>query len=272
MKKIWILLMAALLLTLTAGLALASNVNPNQMGYQGNEYQSAWSEVAQSSTQGNNNDDSAYLAGALDANGFLTVDNVAKEGDEDPFQSKPIGWVDPNAALVDPEILGPAPIGGDGDQLIVDNDESGAFPDKDDTPSSSATKTLDWYADGYALINANKSIKIYDIKTGISWSATYINGANHADIIPASVADAQKLINNKITGDYVRRPVLVTIAGTQYAGSMYAVGHGDKSYCNYFKGVMCIHFTGSQTHGTKRVDSDHQNAIQEALKYSDISN
>ena len=65
----------------------------------------------------------------------------------------------------------------------------------------------------------------------------------------------------------MRRPVLVTINGVQYAGSMYAVGHGETSYCSYFKGVMCIHFTGSQTHGSQKVDADHQNAIKDALQY-----
>lgn len=136
-----------------------------------------------------------------------------------------------------------------------------------ETTTSGGTQTLDWYSVGYDLINKYKNIKIYDINAGISWSATYINGKNHADIIPASQADAEKLEKNNITGSYVRRPVLVTINGTQYAGSMYAVGHGETSYCKYFKGVMCIHFTGSQTHGSKKVDSDHQSAIQDALTY-----
>lgn len=133
------------------------------------------------------------------------------------------------------------------------------------TPSGS-TQSLDWYNVGFDLINKNKSITVYDINSGITWGATYINGKNHADIIPASQADAQKLVNNKITGDYVRRPVVVTIAGQKYAGSMYAVGHGNTSYCNYFSGVMCIHFTGSQTHGSQKVDTDHQNAIGQALQ------
>lgn len=137
----------------------------------------------------------------------------------------------------------------------------------DSGAAQSGTQTLDWFAKGYDLINKYKSIKIYDINTGISWSATYINGKNHADIIPASKADADKIDKANITGSYVRRPVLVTINGTQYAGSMYAEGHGETSYCSYFKGVMCIHFTGSQTHGSKKVDGDHQAAISDALKY-----
>ena len=134
-------------------------------------------------------------------------------------------------------------------------------------PAELPTQTLDWFGVGYDLINKNKNISIYDVKTGITWKAVYINGRNHADIIPASAEDAIKLTNNRIVGDYVRRPVVVTIGGLRFAGSMYAEGHGSTSYASYFKGVLCIHFTGSMTHGTQKIDKDHQNAILEALKH-----
>ena len=131
--------------------------------------------------------------------------------------------------------------------------------------ASSKPVSLDWFSTGQSLIKQNQNISIYDLNTGVVWNAKYINGSNHADVIPASANDTKKITSSKITGSYIRRPVIVTIAGTEYAGSMYAVGHGETSYCDHFDGVMCLHFTGSQTHGTKRVDEDHQNAIQVAL-------
>lgn len=128
-----------------------------------------------------------------------------------------------------------------------------------------STSSLDWFSYGYSLINANKNISVYDVNAKLTWNATYVEGANHADVIPASATDAQKLKANNITGSYVRRPVIVTIAGQKFAGSMYAVGHGNEQFCSWFSGVMCIHFTGSKTHGTGNVDADHQAAIQQAL-------
>ncbi len=131
--------------------------------------------------------------------------------------------------------------------------------------SSGGTQALDWFAIGFSLLNKNKVFQVYDVNTGTTWTARYINGSNHADVIPNSKADAMKLTAANITGSYVRRPVICTIAGMKYAGSMYAVGHGSSSYCDYFSGVMCIHFSGSKTHGTGNVDADHQAAIGVAL-------
>ncbi|MCL1796337.1 MAG: SH3 domain-containing protein, partial [Clostridia bacterium] len=133
------------------------------------------------------------------------------------------------------------------------------------------TTTLDWFAIGNSLLGANKNIQIFDIQAQITWNATFIHGENHADVVPASKTDADKLKANNITGSYVRRPVIVTIGGQKYAGSMYAVGHGSTSYVNYFSGVMCIHFTGSRTHGSNNVDPDHQKAIQDALNYANTN-
>lgn len=111
------------------------------------------------------------------------------------------------------------------------------------------------------------SFTILDCNTGVSWKAKYINGSSHADVIPASASDYSKI--KSFMGSYVRRPVIVTINGVKYAGSMYLVAHGEKDYCSYFDGVVCIHFTGSKTHGSNNVDADHQAAIQRALKYYD---
>ena len=37
---------------------------------------------------------------------------------------------------------------------------------------------------------------------------------------------------------------------------------------NNFEGHFCIHFSGSKTHGSKKVDDMHQQCVKEALKHS----
>ncbi len=138
----------------------------------------------------------------------------------------------------------------------------------DSGSSSGKVHELQWFNTGYNLMNSlSGSFSILDCNTGVKWNAKYINGTKHADVIPASASDYNKI--KSFMGSYVRRPVIVTINGTMYAGSMYLVAHGDTDYCSYFDGVVCIHFTGSKTHGSGNVDSDHQAAIKTALRYYD---
>ena len=66
-----------------------------------------------------------------------------------------------------------------------------------------------------------------------------------------------------------RRPVLVKYNGHVYAASMNGMPHGTQTISgNNFDGHFCIHFYGSKTHGSKKVDAMHQNCEAEALKHS----
>lgn len=281
MKKTWISLLSILLLmSLSMGSALATEVHPGQMGDVGgalaNQYGQQYGQGYQQPgfsaplPQGEN---IFYSNGSTDSslppwqNGTSTQSGTDAsrppwETGEGVSSDERPPWE--TGANTDSEV------GEDPNVPFISNPNSGVVivePGQGTgTGTSSGVQSLDWYGVGFDLINKYKNITVRDLNTGVTWNAKYINGKNHADVIPASESDLQKLTANNITGDYVRRPVVVTINGTSYAGSMYAVGHGDTSYCNYFSGVMCIHFTGSQTHGSQKVDSDHQNAIQQALQ------
>ena len=66
-----------------------------------------------------------------------------------------------------------------------------------------------------------------------------------------------------------RRPILVKYNGHVYAASMNGMPHGTTTITNNnFPGHFCIHFYGSKTHGTKRVDATHQNCVALAMHYS----
>lgn len=118
---------------------------------------------------------------------------------------------------------------------------------------------------------------VTDVKTGISFKVKRWSGGLHADVEPYTakdtkamckiygVSNAQQISDQNL---YQRRAILVTIGTHSYAASMYGVPHnypeGDTIDDNNFKGQFCIHFVNSQVHASKKVDKDHQKAIQYA--------
>ena len=135
-----------------------------------------------------------------------------------------------------------------------------------------ATKTLNlkWYNTGKNLFKRNSTFVIKDVKTGKKWNCKVLYGSAHLDAEPLTKADTNIMkaaYGGRIT--YKRRAVLVMYKNKVYAGSMYGVPHGEQTITNNgFNGQFCIHFTGSKTHGSNKVDADHQAAIQTALKAS----
>lgn len=154
--------------------------------------------------------------------------------------------------------------------------------------SSNLTMTLypaekiDWYTGGINELWARGSnYKIYDVKTGIVWWAHRWAGGLHVDAEPLTAADTARLCRayGVSTADeiksknlYQRRPCLVTIGTRTFACSLYGVPHnypeGDTISTNNYKGQLCIHFTNSKTHESRKVDSGHEEAIQYAWEHA----
>ena len=141
---------------------------------------------------------------------------------------------------------------------------------------------IDWYTGGINELWATGSnYKVYDVKTGIVWWAHRWSGGSHVDAEPLTAADTARLCrcygvsNSQQIADknlYQRRPLLVTIGSRTFACSLYGVPHnypeGDTISDNDFKGQLCIHFTNSKTHSSKKVDSGHEEAIQYAWEHA----
>ena len=136
---------------------------------------------------------------------------------------------------------------------------------------------IDWFKGGIQeMWPRGANAKIYDVKTGIVWWAHRWAGANHADIEPLSASDTARLCQiygvskaSDIASKnlWQRRPCLITIGTHTYACSLYGVPHnygaGDISN-NNMNGQICLHFTNSKTHTSKKVDSYHKAAIEYA--------
>ena len=141
---------------------------------------------------------------------------------------------------------------------------------------------IDWYTGGINELWARGSnYKVYDVKTGIVWWAHRWAGGLHVDAEPLTAADTARLCKcygvttaSEITSSkhWQRRPLLVTIGTRTFCCSLYGVPHnypeGDTIPTNEFKGQVCIHFTNSKTHNSRKVDSGHEEAIEYAWEHA----
>ena len=135
--------------------------------------------------------------------------------------------------------------------------------------SGNGTERLNWFNGGSKKIPKGATFKVKDIRTGKVFTVKRWSGANHIDAEPATASDTA--IMKKIYGHWSwrRRPVLVKYNGHVYAGSMNGMPHGTQTIRgNNFDGHFCIHFYGSKTHGSKKVDAMHQSCVAEAMKHS----
>lgn len=137
---------------------------------------------------------------------------------------------------------------------------------------------LDWFANkdsgtltALGLVRSQNA-RLTDLRTEKSLNIYIQSAGSHLDVEPLTAADTTTLceIYNAASSDaisYKRRPVLITTSsGVQIVCSMYGQPHGAQDITtNHYEGQFCLHLLNSRTHGTNRVDSDHQNAIQEAI-------
>ena len=111
--------------------------------------------------------------------------------------------------------------------------------------------------------------KVIDCKTKKAYSVIRVGGYNHADVQPIdaeNTAIMKSIYDNEWS--WVRRPVWVEINGSYVAGSINGMPHGYTLIeGNNMDGHTCIHFLNSKTHGTKRVDEAHQEAVAYAFEH-----
>ena len=130
------------------------------------------------------------------------------------------------------------------------------------------TEKLDWFNGGSSKIPKGATFEVKDVLTGKTFTVKRWSGANHLDAEPLTAQDTATM--KSIYGgswSWNRRAILVKYNGHVYAASMNGMPHGTTTISNNnFDGHFCIHFYGSKTHGTKKVDSAHQNAVARAMK------
>ncbi|UJF35182.1 hypothetical protein [Paenibacillus hexagrammi] len=124
---------------------------------------------------------------------------------------------------------------------------------------------LPWKEASMALPKYSK-FEIIDLESGLRFQGQRRAGSSHADVQPLTKTDSATL--KQIYGghwSWDRRAVLVRLDGRTIAGSMHGMPHGgDGIPGNDFKGHFCIHFLGSETHGSHSIDPAHQVMVHKA--------
>jgi peptidoglycan hydrolase-like protein with peptidoglycan-binding domain len=139
------------------------------------------------------------------------------------------------------------------------------------SPESSSkykTEKLDWFDGGSSAIPKGARFTVKDVRTGVTFEASRWSGYNHLDVEPLTAKDSAAM--KRVFGgswSWARRPILVLYRGHVYAASMNGMPHEENiTSGNGFDGHFCIHFYNSRTHGTDKVDTEHQACVYEASK------
>ena len=129
---------------------------------------------------------------------------------------------------------------------------------------------LDWYKTGKNVLKRGGYAYLYDITTGIKLRIKRMGGTNHADVEPATKADTAKL--KKIAAgkfSWVCHAAILLANDRDVACSVNTMPHGQQTITNNgYDGQFCLHMVNSKTHGSGKVNPNHQACINKAYKWA----
>ncbi len=162
-------------------------------------------------------------------------------------------------------------IAGNGTLRVIFGTKASSSSSDSSSSKTYKTEVLDWFKDDVDdIIPKGARFTIKDVSTGKTFTAVRWSGYNHIDAEPRTAEDTKTM--KSIYGgswSWRRRAILIMYNGHVYAASMNGMPHGTTTISgNGFDGHFCIHFKNSKTHETKRVDSEHQNAVNRAARYA----
>jgi len=117
----------------------------------------------------------------------------------------------------------------------------------------------DWFSEIDAAFAVGDTVTITDFNTGKSFKMTRTGGIGHADVEPPD-ADEYDAYISCFGGEpnWEKRPVIVSIGGTDYAASLFGNELGEDTIPNNtMAGHTCLYFTGSVSDALGFVDKEH---------------
>ena len=154
----------------------------------------------------------------------------------------------------------------------TDETETGTDTETGTSATSWKSKVvkLKWFKTGKNVLKKGGYGYLYDVNTGIKLRIKRMGGSNHADVEPATAADTAKL--KKIAGgkfSWVCHAGILMANGQYVACSFNTMPHGSQTIKNNgYDGQFCLHMVGSLTHGTEKVNPNHQACIEKAYKWA----
>ncbi len=134
------------------------------------------------------------------------------------------------------------------------------------TGPAGAGELVSW-PDVNNLFARKTTATLQDFATGRQFKIYRLFGTNHADCEPVTAGDS-RIMKECFGGQWSweRRAAILLINGRAIACSMAGMPHGTSQDIsgNEFDGHFDLHFLNSRTHGTNRVDPDHQAAVRRA--------
>ncbi|WP_066051885.1 hypothetical protein [Robertmurraya korlensis] len=115
------------------------------------------------------------------------------------------------------------------------------------------------------ILPKGKKFTVIDVETGQQFNVQRRAGSRHADVQPLTTKDT-KIMKEIYDGkwSWKRRAILVKVGDQFIAASMHGMPHGGGALQNGFPGHFCIHFLGSTTHRSGKMDKVHKLMILKA--------
>lgn len=159
--------------------------------------------------------------------------------------------------------------------------------------SGSRPELLSWFGDAENVFSIGDTATVIDVYTGLRFNIKRTYGHNHADSETLTANDTS--IMKEIYGgefSWERRPIILITHGRKIAASMAGMPHAGRENLpadewvsnrsegygagynldavkgNNMSGHFDVHFLGSRTHASDRVDEKHQEAVHIAAGYS----
>jgi LysM repeat protein len=134
------------------------------------------------------------------------------------------------------------------------------------TPLSRNGATLTPWSTVNTIFTRGSIAKVTHLDTGLTFYVYRHGGTNHADVEPLTAADTAVMKRIYGSWSWGRESIIVESEGRKFAASMNGMPHGQYTIRNKnFNGHFCIHFLNSRTHGTNRVDPEHQAALKRVV-------